>query len=207
MAHKAIVYSVPGTGTRFCNRFLENVLGYKATSKVQLVTGVGNNYILMHTVNESKHDLTVPLTNLSERAIDKLIHKATDIKLVAPLRDPYLSYITRLKYDMPHSSEGKQTMINYWKIFIEKTAQYSTVFVPVDCMVNDRPKILHSIAQHLGAQVPRLTITEYVKEWPKVGTLGNSKLKDEYITHGTIDGTKPTFLDFVVRWQTNRKQK
>jgi len=196
---KVIVYSVPGTGSRFCNTFIEEILGYKVSYRRAFLTDSDRCYMLMHSLDANRN-LEKPIPSTEERPIDEFMSKQPTIKLVSPLRDPYLSYITRLEMGGMDDAEGKQTMINYWRVFIRKTAIYRPIFVPVHCAPENRLKLLQTTAQHIGAQVPKLQLHNYVKEWHKVGTTGDSELKTEYLTHGTIEGEKPHFLDFAFNW-------
>jgi hypothetical protein len=72
--------------------------------------------------------------------------------------------------------------------------------VPVNCDESDRVNILQSIVRHLDVTVQDELLIEYANEWPIVDSKGMSKVKKEYLEHGTIDGEKPTFLDFAVEW-------
>jgi len=201
---KAIVFSVPGTGSRFCNKFVEDILGYKVSTERKLLTDTDKCYMLMHSLN-SKNNLFAPVSYTAERRIDRFISSCPNIKLISPLRDPYLSYITRLETDSAlEPLESKLMMINYWRVFIRKTAIHRPAFVHVNCPKDDRQKVLQIAAQHLGAQVAKSQLLNFVKEWPKVGTLGDNEMKDEYLAQGTIDGKVPHFLDFAVDWVNSK---
>ena len=186
MMNKAIIYSVPSTGTRFCKKFLEDVLDYKQIRTSELKNDVLNVYCQIHS---------------SKINFDRVMSFYSNIKLVVPLRDPYLSVITRYLMSDNAAKYIETTGKENWKNLIKMTSRYPAVFVPVNCDESDRVNILQSVVHHLDATVENELLLEYANEWPIVDSKGISKVKQEYLDQGTIDGTKPTFLDFAVEWQ------
>ncbi len=200
MSYNTIIYSVPGTGTRFCKNFLEYALGYKQIQFADLTTDASSVYSLIHS---SK-------TNLIE--LMSIMSMNPAMKIVIPLRDPYLSYITR--YCRVSSSiiestiqDHKKDCIENWHGLIEISTRYQPIFLPIDCNENDRLRHLVDIGKYLGANTPN-RIVEFTNEWTVVGSQGITTAKSEYVEQGTIYGEKPTFLDFAVEWyEINRKSK
>jgi hypothetical protein len=191
MAYRAIVYSVPGTGTRFCCDFLSFVLGYKQAPLNELDNI--NTYVSIHsgTINR----------------INRVMEKYPDVKLVVPLRDPYLAYTSRYHLDYPVRDSGTQNnknrCVEYWQSLIETTALYPTVFLPINCNEKDRLLNLVKVGKYLGANTNSRFI-DYATNWTAIGSDGMNELKHEYIERGTIDSVKPTFLDFAVNWMKGK---
>ena len=179
--YKAIIYSVPGTGTRFCNKFMEDVLGYRQVAQGKMDTS--NVYCPIHS---SKINFN-----------SKIMKMYPDARLVTPIRDPYLGYISR--FSREPSFEREQETIKDWNMLIENTTRYSTVFLPINCNETDRLHYLVEVGKHLGIGA-HSKFVEYANEWPVIGSRSNIEVKQEYLKHGTILGTKPTFLDFAVEW-------
>ncbi len=189
---KALVYSVPGTGTRFANQLLEDVFGYEVVHVERLAWLEPQNiFIQMHTRNEQLHDLVAS------------IH---DLRVICPLRDPYRSFITRnyrKGYTASAPTRSMPKFVEYWEYMIRESALMNVVFLPVDSDL-DRTKLLQSVALHIGAEADKEALSEYLENWPRVGALGTTKVKLEYVEHGTILGETPTFLDFAVDWYKAR---
>jgi len=186
MVAPAIVYSVPGTGTRFCRNFLENVLGY---------THVTPNRMDETNVFNQLHSGSINL--------DKIMAKYSDIKLVTPIRDPYLAFVSRISLDRPVNDIGlqnnKASCVEYWENLIEMTRLYDTVFLPIDCAKNKRLHHLVNVGKFLGANTTR-QFKVYADQWVPIGSQGTTPAKDEYLKQGTIQGVKPIFLDFAIKW-------
>jgi len=187
MSHKAIVHSVPGTGTRFCCNFLSFVLGYKEVKLNEL--DKTNSYVPIHSGTTGR--------------INRVIEKYPSARLVVPLRDPYLAYTTRHHLDYSDGERGAQNnkdkCVEYWQSLIEATALYPTVFLPINCNEKDRLRNLVKVGKYLGANTNSRFI-DYATNWTAVGSEGMNDLKREYIERGTINNVKPTFLNFAVDW-------
>ena len=187
MTYKAIIYSVPGTGTRFCLEFLCDVLGYTQVNSSQLSRSPAKSCTQIHT---------------SANYLKQLFKENPDARIVTPIRDPYLSYITRYREALSENinvSSLEDNWIKRWKTLIEQTA-LPVIFLPVDCHEKNRIRVLHSVARHIGTNAIAKPFLKYVEEWPKVGTIGEHEIKNEYLHHGTIRGERPIFLDFAVVW-------
>jgi len=184
--HNAIVYSVPGTGTRFCNNFLEYVLDYTVAGNVDKLAEP-NTYWQLH---------------IQAGNLERIMQAHPDTKLIVPIRDPYLSFLTRRKADTSGIYTTEKALGNfteYWKTLIDYTICYPTAFIPIDCSDDDRLRHLEVAANHLGAS-PTDKLMQYANDWAAIGSLGMNDAKREYIEHGTINGMKPAFFDFVVEW-------
>jgi hypothetical protein len=184
--HKVVVYSVPGTGTRFCNNFLEYVLGYTVAGRVEKLTEP-KTYWQLHA---------------GKNNLDHIMELHTDVKLLVPIRDPYLSYITRHHADRSgvyNMQRIRNNCIEYWEALIDYSTRYPTAFIPVDCAEDNRLRHLVMAANHLG-EGPTEKLMQYADEWAAIGSLGMTDTKREYIERKTILGEKPTFLNFAVEW-------
>ncbi len=186
--YKALVHSVPGSGTRFVCEFAEKCLDYKRShSEIDLV--------------EYADDNTYCHTHVWQ-ALDPVV-KDERVRVIFPLRSPYLSYLTR-RYRVGKTSDTveqkRQAVILHWKTLIKKAKYMNPLYVPVEAGLDNR-KLLQSIVKHLDAPVVNQEkFEEFVTRWPKVGTAGARYDRDVYEATGFIDGRQPTFLDFAVDW-------
>ncbi len=186
--HKALIYSVPGTGTRFATQFVEKVLGYK----------------LMRLDRQllDSHKKDVWSQTHADVSITPFIDSKQIVKFVVPLRDPYLAYVTRnfkSGWTRRQKIQMQAPYIKLWETLIENVVKADCVFLPVDTDLN-RIMLLQSVANHLDAKVELKLFFDMVYDWPKVGTMGMSSEKELYLKTGMIRGEKPTFLDFAVDW-------
>ena len=197
--NNVIIYSVPGTGTRFCKNFLEYVLGYKQIGLADITTDASSVYGLIHS---SKPNLIELMSIMSMNPA---------MKIILPLRDPYLSYITRYCRVTSSTIEStiqdhKKDCIENWHGLIETSTRYQPIFLPIDCNENDRLRHLVDIGKYLDANTPN-RIVEFANEWTRVGSQGITVAKSEYVEHGTIDGEIPHFLDYAVEWWKTKQEE
>ncbi len=185
---KALVHSIPGSGTRFCTEFISRVLGYSRVDSPEKLVGAKAKNTFCHT-------------HVWNRASAMLCK--SDVQIIVPLRDPYLVYLTR-RYRLLHPTdnprEKRETMARYWHWLIMDTALMSNIYVPVEAGL-DKRWLLQSIADHLKAPIKDEEFFEkMIEEWPKVGTAGPRPERDKYERTGLIDGKALTFLDSAVEW-------
>jgi len=185
---KALVHSVPGSGTRFVCEFTEECLGYKrAHTEIDLIESPVRN-VYCHT------HVWQPLDEVA-------LHES--VRVVIPIRPPYLSYLTR-RYRLGAATDSVETkqkkVALHWKELIRKAKYMNPLFVPVEEDL-DRRQLLQTIANHLDAPiVNQERFEKFVTDWPKVCTAGPREERDEYESSGLIDEVTPTFLDFAVIW-------
>jgi len=189
---KVITYSVPGTGTRFVHQFLTDVMGYKRCTPKNFNDAHPNVWAHHHTDTNIDYLCKGPVT------------------IISPLRDPYLSFLTRncrcgensymrLRRSLP---ELKQIWIEHWRTLISMQDRTS-VYIPVDSS-RDHRELLTLVAGQLGVIHDEEMFEEMVNSWPRIGTFGDIPLKERYLRDGTLLGEKLTFLDFAVEWCRDR---
>lgn len=186
--YKALVHTVPGSGTRFVCEFTEKCLGYRRShTHLDLIADSQNN--------------TYCHTHVYQHLDDVALHES--VRIVTPLRHPYLAYLTR-RYRVgaaKDSAEAKQKIIAlHWRELLRKSKYMNMLFVPIEEGF-DRARSLNIIANCLHAPVKCPDVFQkMVGEWPKVGTAGPRKERQIYESTGLIDGVEPHFLDFAVEW-------
>ena len=185
--YKALIHSVPGSGTRFVCEFVEKCLGYKR-SHIEadlIVFPTNNTYVQTHAWQD----------------VD-VVASTENVRVLFPLRPPYLTYLTRrYRTGRPTDTpEQKQEIIaKHWRELIRKSEYMNPLYLPVEAGL-DREMVLQSIANHLEADINQEVFDEIVESWPKVGTVGGRPERDEYEKTGLIDGVTPHFLDFAIEW-------
>ena len=106
--YKALVHSVPGSGTRFICEFCEKALGYKRSqSEKELIAfHGGRTYCHTHVW----------------QALDDVARNES-VRVVIPLRHPYLAYLTRrYRVGRPSDTPEKKRRIiaGHWKEMIRR---------------------------------------------------------------------------------------
>jgi hypothetical protein len=184
-----LIYSVPGSGTRFCLLYLSQVLGYRTSKLEDLVTFESGHLGQVHT---------------DYNDINDIVCRAKGLRVVVPLRDPYHSFITRTykpNWSPTRPAESVPLFELWWHRMIEVTKTMDVIYLPVDRPELDRYKLLQSIATHCEVAPDPDKVTKFADDWSKVGSMRVSPQKEEYLEQGTVDGKPMHFLDFAVEWQ------
>ncbi len=182
--YKAIVYSVPGTGTRFVCRYLDTCMKYLR------VVSVGT---LMRWKTEQAY-----LQTHSKATLKRLEgHHGT--RMIIPLRDPYRAYLTRLNTFRSDADAITQTR-SLWEYLMAAERDYKVVYLPVDHVNLDRRKVLKSVAQHLEADYDETTLNSFADVWLQIGASQPTASREEYESSKLIDGEHPTFLKEAQDW-------
>lgn len=193
---RVILYTVPGTGTRFTKLFLIDVLNYK-DEDMQLAH-------CMSPMFEEKYP-----TVTAGKAV-----------VVSTLRDPYLSSLSRPHgritmnpHNLGHgqvSESGKKRSNLQWTAFIANWDKlqadgHDVVFMNVDeTDPAKRRTILENIAAHCEATYNQGAFDSFLAAWEPVGKSKMTAHKEEYLDSGTLNGEVPDWLDTVVSWQADR---
>lgn len=195
--YKALIHSVPGTGTRFAVEFVRYGLEYVVVNTPPELLG--------SPVNRTLYQTHVGM-NINRMLRDK------DVRMVTPLRDPYMAFITRWYHFHPiietkTQEEKEESFAAYWRGLIKDVEMAeSPIYLPVDSDLDHR-WILQYVAEGLDARIRNMEFfNKMVDGWPKVGTVRVLPERDEYEATGQIEGETPTFLDFAVEWYRSRIQ-
>ncbi len=184
--YKALVHTVPGSGTRFICEFLDKCLGYKRIEKSK------------PKFEEHLSDCIYIQTHVWDDRIAAAEHES--VRVVIPIRPPYLTYITRRYRNADFEGDSRINMVNHWEQLIQRAASIDPIYVPIEEDV-DRRQLLHSIANFLEAPVVnQAEFDRFADTWPKIGTAGSMSERKKYERSGLIDGVTPIFLDFAVDW-------
>ena len=195
LGKKALVLSVPGTGTRFTRQLLEKCFGYTPVGIDQIVgKPVESRFFTFHHVDGE------PWKRITEN------HH--EIKTVIPLRSPVAQYITRwqeMSRGAPRGVKGaaisRATAIQLWKWLAESLEKYNYVFLPIEAGF-DRKELIWRVANHLEVLPDADEMERFCREWPKVGTAGPRAEREEYDANGEvkINGYGMGFLDAPMKW-------
>lgn len=184
---KTVLYTVPGTGTRFLADVMESVFGYLHVGyKPFLDHPDASVYTLQHA-----HHL--------EDSLGRIESYPDNISVVSSLRDPLLSYATRSPHGTPLDYH-----VARWKNLIEFSDLNPVLFFPVDAdggpaisQYNWRSGLIGRLGLHLRAPVKSWEREcEIVRDWLPLSFSGAGP---EGHLNGLIDGAKGE-LDFAVDW-------
>ncbi len=188
---KTVLYTVPGTGTRFLADVMEGVFGYRH---------VGYRPFLDHpdapvyTLQHAYH---------LEGSLGRIESYPNDIQVISSLRDPLLSYATRFSHGTPLDYH-----VARWKNLIRFSDTHPVLFFPVRADRGSfltycglRRYLIDRLEQYLGAPVKsRVRREEIVRDWSPLGFSGAGS---EGHLNGLIDGVNGE-LDFAVSWYAER---
>lgn len=205
---KVFLYTVPGTGTRFTRKFLEDVLGYKRV-EVEAFRSAGSGVM---TAGHALHPSVDGLFDLFASGA---------VAVVSTLREPYLAGISS-----PHGNRSKNPMqrmhgplidkmkekpVKQWNALIAvwdrlEAEGQTMAFMQVDEDDPDKRRaILENIAEHVGADYDQGKFDAYLNAWEPVGKSYVGTQKQEYLDSGTIGGEALTHLEFAISWSTPRR--
>lgn len=188
---KTVLYTVPGTGTRFVADVMESVFGYRHLGFGPFLEHVDAP---VYTLQHAYH---------LEGFLGRIESYPDDILVVSSLRDPLPSYATR-------SPQG--TSLDYhvarWKNLIKFSDVNSVLFFPVDagggsalsCAVWRR-YLIDRLGGYLYVPVKsEERRDEIVRDWLPLGFSGEGSKGH---LNGLIDGVEGE-LDFAVDWYKER---
>jgi len=188
--HRALVLSVPGTGSRFTMNFLMGGLGYEKLSPEDLLHKPKNSpFCSLQHVNASP-------------PIMKVLGKAEELKVVVPLRAPVHQFLTR-SGEAAHAQRVREESKTMWGRLrqILNDGSWDYVFLPIEENM-DRRKRLMKVADHLGAVPNEYVLEEFVAHWHRVGSSGIKPARVEYDRRGqvSVGGFNMSFLDEEMAW-------
>jgi hypothetical protein len=149
----ALVFSVPGTGTRFTVALLQ-AFGYV----------LGTNLSQIHSlVDKGKH----------AQDMERLrIAKADGVAAVIPLRSPVASFLTRRKVTAGQTQDEKdekarERTLRYWQTLRDWMHQFDHVLFPIEEVQTPRVDRIARVARHLNvAFEPESFVWCKVGSWP-----------------------------------------
>ena len=188
--HRALVLSVPGTGSRFTMNFLMGACGYEKLSPEDLLHKPKNSpFCSLQHVNASP-------------PIMKVLGRAEGLKVVVPLRPPVHQFLTRAG-ESAHAQRVREESKSLWSRLrqILSDGSWDYVFLPIEEDI-DRSKRLMKVADHLEAVPDEDVFTEIVTRWDKVGSNGVKPARVEYNRRGNVSvgGFNMGFLDEEMAW-------
>ena len=181
--NKALVLSVPGTGSRFTMNYLMSCLGYVKVSPEDLLHKPRYApYCSLQHVNASP-------------PIMKTLSKVEGLKVVIPLRAPVHQFLTRVG-EAAHAQRVREESKVMWKRLVELQPDFDYVYLPIEEDM-DRAKRLMLVADHLDAIPDELVFDEIVENWAKVGSNGIKRERVQYDKTGAVSvgGFNMSFLD------------
>ncbi len=208
---KVILYTVPGTGTRFMANILESVYGYREVDYTMFkVSDVNEDfYTRLHTNPEDReHQL---FNNISGR-------------VVTTLRDPVLAYLSRAETMV--SKEQAWTVndsacrwarlmnvVEVRRFFCFPVSVGGRMFPPgfLAKFAAEREVWIDRLTEHIKPTPSFLTaahnfaLQKLLKDWDPMGESAETfpDKKGEYLTTGRIEGIDLTPLDAARAWVKN----
>jgi len=181
--NKALVLSVPGTGSRFTMNFLMSCLGYEKMSPEDLL-------------HKPRYAPFCSLQHVNASPpIMKTLSKVEGLKVVIPLRAPVHQFLTRVG-EAAHAQRVREESKTMWRRLVELKDMFDYVFLPIEEDMS-REKRLILVASHLDAEPNKDVFDEIVNTWAKVGSNGVKPERVHYDKHGTVNvgGFNMSFLD------------
>ena len=187
--HKALVLSVPGTGSRFTLNFLEACLGYQRISPEEL----------LHKPAETPF-CALQHVNSHGASLRDTANPRYQIKTVIPLRAPVHQFITRLGVNA-HANRVREECKTLWKRMREVMNDYDHVLLPVEVDMDRRAR-LEVVMRHLGATPDAAMFDHIIEHWTPVGSGG---VKSERLTYDrdgdvSIAGFRMGIFDDEMAW-------
>jgi hypothetical protein len=184
MPHKALIYSVPGSGTMFTREILRKCLGYQHKDlPVMLKHSAPRNYSQIH---------------VDDVRLDMVLDKA-GVKTIIPVRDPVSTFLTRHN-NMSGGLRARKLSEAFWGMLIDTIDQFDYVLLPV-AEDYDHEMMAQRVIDHLDAPI------EYpdayrglVRDWPLINSQGEKTMRKEYEETGLVEGRDVSFLDFAMEW-------
>jgi hypothetical protein len=184
---RALVYSIPGSGTRFTLQFLVEALGYEKLQPHELQNHViGDRQFTQWHVRRGHSSL---ITDLVEGGA----------KVVIPLRSPVATAITR------ESHLGPDTVVrvkDLWRILRERIDRFDYILLPVEAPWFSHLRLLELVAQHLQMEPNQEVLEAMADKWPRVGCNGYKPERGRYDWTGqaTIQGEDSSVFDEETAW-------
>jgi len=195
--NKALVLSVPGTGSRFTMNYLVSCLGYE---RKMLLPKDLNPKPRRKPRNTPLPFASLQHVNASPQQILRPLVKLEGLKTVIPLRAPVHQFLSRMG-EASNPENVKEESKTFWKLLKELKDDFDYVFLPIEEDM-DRAGRLMLVANHLGAVPDDDVFEEIVANWAKVGSNGVKPLRVEYDKRGNVSvgGFDMSFLDEEMAW-------
>lgn len=186
---KVVLYTVPGTGTRFVANILETVFGYEAVSlgRFKNSTPVAPVFWQVHTDPlESQH-----------RLLD-----GTGGRFVTTLRDPVLAYLSRRRTMVSKTQEWLvEDSACRWRRLIAEAEKRKIICFRVDAPPHDRLENMLRLRLGLGdPRVNRQASDRLFEHWTPISESIVTMRKLEYLETGKIKGLDLAPLDAARGW-------
>lgn len=184
--HPVLVFSVPGTGTRFTITLLQDVLGYRMIQTSRIGKMESDHFVHIHSwaADEGKH-----AKDMKHLRAVKNCQEREGMKTVIPLRSPIASYLTRRHVTAGETQEEKDATarsraLGYWQTMRDCMGWFDYVLFPVEDERVPRHTRVQRVVDHVGVDcdvwselvvhdgTPRSPMGCFVESWAKVGTTG-----------------------------------
>jgi hypothetical protein len=186
--HKALVLSVPGTGTRFTSNYLEGCLGYTRVSPDDLIHKPPDS-----PFTSQCHVNTGP-------PMMKMLAEHRGLKTIIPLRAPVHQFITRCG-SSAHANRVLTESKTLWARLRQEMGRFDFVFLPIEEDI-DRDARLRLVTKHLDANPHPEVHEEIVKSWDKVGSNGvkAERVQWDATGHLNLGGKNMHVFDEEMKW-------
>ena len=188
--HKALVLSVPGTGSRFTMNFLMGCLGYEKLSPEDLIHKPPNSpFCCLQHVNAGPPAM-------------KMLREHPGLKTIIPLRAPVHQFLTRAG-ESAHAQRVREESKSLWGRLIQmlRDGSWDYVFLPIEEDMDRRARLM-KVARHVEAEPDPDVFEEIVTNWAKVGSSGIKPARVKYDKYGkvSVGGFNMSFLDEEMAW-------
>ncbi len=180
---KTVVYTIPGTGTRFLLAMLEKVFGYEQVHGNKEFLGPDRDDI--YTQFHVQAFFGQPNYKEDYR-LDDIPH---DIPVITSLRHPHSSTLTRARY-----GDAIDWSLRRWEKLIRIAEGRKIFTVPVDVALS-RAALIKNLGVWIDApSIASVEVDELLENWAPVGSGGEGK---NPITVTDEDLSK---FDFAMEW-------
>ncbi len=187
---KAVLHTVPGSGTRFVSDILERVFQYRGIGHPEFIATENSGvYILVHSYGEG-------------HAQHKKLDTVGDVPFVTALRNPVSSYLTRnaqSKRDGVGYFETPTQWAQRWSRLARVVEERGAFCFPVDADL-DRVRLIERLGAHIRAWGRVGVKEEIVKAWQVVGSQGAVPEQTEYMQTGKVEGYDLAPLQDAAQW-------
>lgn len=195
---RAMVYSIPGSGTRFAVKYLSEVLGYEQMALHGLSQKpMGAKVFFQHHVDseEKRSDLASKVREVAKEGLVVII----------PLRSPVATAISRLKL----KGSGGHTvpeMLQRWRVLRQNIDDFDHVLLPVEAPWFDHRRLLELVAERLNTTPSPEQFEDMACNWPKVGDSGTRPARCRYDRMGqtVIGDYDSSVFDEETAWYIRR---
>lgn len=159
--YKATIYSIPGSGTKFMYRYIQQVLGYKSSSPKEIgFEKIGKQVAQYHCLATDDS----PWLHIVGADVYHWNVELKDLHRIIPIRHPILNYLT-----LENKGVADASLAYSWATLEDSLHKGPHCIVPIDSDLN-RKGMLNRVNDFLEAEIEDpASFERTVRVWPLVG--------------------------------------